>query len=259
MEGLSVSLFDLTGKNAFVTGASRGIGRSIAVAMAGAGADVALVARSEQGLAETAAGIIALGRKAFVIPADVTSHDAVDAAVETAIEQLGHVDVVVNNAGGSNFMAAFLDLRLSGWDKLMRLNLDSAVYVCHAIGGHLVERGAGSVINVASVAGVTGSPLLSPYGAAKAGLVSLTKSLAVEWGATGVRVNALCPGWTATELNRQLWADPVAGPATVAAVPMHRWGRADEMAGPAVFLASAASSYMTGQVVVVDGGQTVGP
>jgi len=254
-----VSLFDLTGKNAFVTGASRGIGRSIAVALAGAGADVALVARSERGLAETAADIGALGRKAFVIPADVTSQDAVDAAVASAIEQLGCVDVVVNNAGGSNFMAAFLDLRLSGWEKLMRLNLDSAVYVCHAIGGHLVERAEGSVINVASVAGVTGSPLLSPYGAAKAGLVSLTKSLAVEWGATGVRVNALCPGWTATDLNRQLWEDPVAGPATVATVPMHRWGRADEMAGPAVFLASPASSYMTGQVLVVDGGQTVGP
>ncbi len=254
-----MSLFDLDGKNAFVTGASRGIGRSIAVALAGAGADVALVARSERGLAETAADIGALGRKAFVIPADVTSQDAVDSAVASAIEQLGCVDVVVNNAGGSNFMAAFLDLRLSGWEKLMRLNLDSAVYVCHAIGGHLVERGEGSVINVASVAGVTGSPLLSPYGAAKAGLVSLTKSLAVEWGATGVRVNALCPGWTATDLNRQLWEDPVAGPATVATVPMHRWGRADEMAGPAVFLASPASSYMTGQTLVVDGGQTIGP
>jgi NAD(P)-dependent dehydrogenase (short-subunit alcohol dehydrogenase family) len=253
-----VSLFDLTGKNAFVTGASRGIGRSIAVALAGAGADVALVARSEHGLAETAADIVALGRKAFVIPADVTSKEAVDAAAATAIEQLGYVDVVVNNAGGSNFMAAFLDLRLAGWDKLMRLNLDSAVYVCHAIGGHLVERGEGSVINVASVAGITASPLLSPYGAAKAGLVSLTKSLAVEWGTTGVRVNALCPGWTATDLNRQLWDDPVSGPATVASVPMHRWGRADEMTGPAIFLASAASSYMTGQVVVVDGGQTIG-
>jgi NAD(P)-dependent dehydrogenase (short-subunit alcohol dehydrogenase family) len=259
MEGLTVSLFDLTGKNAFVTGASRGIGRSIAVALAGAGADVALVARSESGLAGTAADVTALGRKAVVLPADVTSQDAVAAAVAAAIDQLGHVDVVVNNAGGSNFVAAFLDLRLSGWEKLMRLNLDSAVYVCHAIGGHLMERGEGSVINVASVAGMMGSPLLSPYGAAKAGLVSLTKSLAVEWGTTGVRVNALCPGWTATDLNRNLWDDPVSGPATVATVPMQRWGRAEEMAGPAVFLASAASSYMTGQVLVVDGGQTIGP
>jgi NAD(P)-dependent dehydrogenase (short-subunit alcohol dehydrogenase family) len=254
-----MSVFDLTGKNAFITGASRGIGRSIAVALAEAGADVALVARSEDGLAETASAITAIGRKAFVIPADVTSQEAVSDAVAAAIDQLGDVDVVVNNAGGSNFMVGFRDLRLTGWEKLMRLNLDSAVYVCHAFAGHLLDRGRGSVINVASVAGVAGSPLLVPYGAAKAGLISLTKSLAVEWGAAGVRVNALCPGWTATDLNRNLWQDPAAGPATIATVPMQRWGRAEEMAGPAVFLASEASSYMTGQVLIVDGGQTVSP
>ena len=254
-----MSLFDLTGKTAFVTGASRGIGKAIAIGLAEAGADVALVARSEDGLAETASDIAVLGRKAFVIPADVTSQQAVADAATAAIDQLGYVDIVVNNAGGSNFMVGFRDLRLSGWDKLMRLNLDSAVYVCHALAGHLLERRQGSVINVASVAGVAASPFLSPYGAAKAGLISLTKSLAVEWGAEGIRVNALCPGWTATDLNRNLWEDPAAGPATIATVPMQRWGRAEEMAGPAVFLASAASSYMTGQVVVVDGGQTVHP
>jgi NAD(P)-dependent dehydrogenase (short-subunit alcohol dehydrogenase family) len=254
-----MSLFDLTGRTAFVTGASRGIGQAIAVALAGAGADVALVARSEDGLAETASAISAVGRRAIVIPADVTSQPAVADAVAAAIDQLGHVDVVVNNAGGANFMVGFQDMRLTGWDKLMRLNLDSAVYVCHAFAGHLLERRQGSIINVASVTGVLSSPFLAPYGAAKAALVSLTKTLAVEWGGEGIRVNALCPGWTATELNRNLWADPVAGPATIATVPMHRWGRAEEMAGPAVFLASDASSFMTGQVVVVDGGQTVSP
>jgi len=260
MEGLTVmNPFDLTGKNAFVTGASRGIGRSIAVGLAAAGADVALVARSEDGLADTAADITALGRKGFVIPADVTSQEAVADAAAAAIDQLGCVDIVVNNAGGSNFMVGFRDLRLAGWEKLMRLNLDSAVYVCHAFAGHLLERRQGSVINVASVAGIMGSPFLSPYGAAKAGLISLTKSLAVEWGAEGVRVNALCPGWTATDLNRNLWEDPATGPATMATVPMRRWGTAEEMAGPAVFLASSASSYMTGQVLLIDGGQTVHP
>lgn len=248
--------FDLTGKNAFVTGASRGIGRSIAVGLAAAGADVALVARSEDGLAQTAADITALGRRGFVIPADVTSQQAVADAAAAAIDQLGFVDIVVNNAGGSNFMIGFRDLRLTGWEKVMRLNLDSAVYVCHAFAGHLLDRRQGSVVNVASVAGVMGTPFLSPYGAAKAGLVSLTRSLAVEWGAEGVRVNALCPGWTATDLNRGMWEDPAAGPATVARVPMQRWGTADEMAGPAVFLASPASSYMTGQVLLIDGGQT---
>ena len=249
-------LFDLTGKKAFVTGASRGIGQVIAVALAGAGADLALVARSEDGLADTAEQIGALGRKTVIIPADVTEQESVAVAVGTAIDQLGDVDIVVNNAGGSSFMVPFLDMRLAGWDKLIRLNLNSAMYVCHAVGPHLVERGSGSVINVASVAGVAAAPFLSPYGAAKAGLISLTKSLAVEWGASGVRVNALCPGWTATDLNRNLWEDVTAGPATVATVPMRRWARPDEMAGGAIFLASEASSYMTGQVLILDGGQT---
>ena len=248
--------FDLTGRKAFVTGASRGIGQAIAVALAQAGADLALVARGEEGLAATAKQITDCGREAHIIAADVTRQDSVEDAIAAAIRALGHVDIVVNNAGGSNFAVPFLDLRLAGWDKLIRLNLDSAMYVCHAIGDHLVGRGKGSVINVASVAGLIGSPFLAPYGAAKAGLISLTKTLAVEWAARGVRVNALCPGWTATDLNRNLWDDDTAGKATVAAVPMQRWGRAEEMTGPAVFLASDASSYMTGQVLVVDGGQT---
>jgi NAD(P)-dependent dehydrogenase (short-subunit alcohol dehydrogenase family) len=259
VEGLIVSLFDLTGKCAFVTGASRGIGQVIAIALAEAGADVALVARSEDGLADTAESITAIGRKAFVIPADVTGPEAVAAAAASAIDQLGQVDVVVNNAGGSRFMVGFRDLRLDGWEKMIRLNLDSAAYVCHAFAGHLLDRGQGSVINVASVSGLVGSPGLAPYGAAKAGLISLTKSLAVEWGAGGVRVNALCPGWTATDLNRGLWEDPAAGPATIATVPMQRWGRPEEMAGPAVFLASDASSFMTGQTLTIDGGQSIGP
>jgi NAD(P)-dependent dehydrogenase (short-subunit alcohol dehydrogenase family) len=254
-----MSLFDLTGKAAFVTGASRGIGQAIAVGLAEAGADVALVARSRDGLADTAERITSAGRKAVVIPADVTAEAEVSAAVAAAIDQLGEVDIVVNNAGGSNFVTGFRDLRLPGWQKLLRLNLDSAVYVCHAFAGHLLDRQSGSVINVASVAGVLGSPFLAAYGAAKAGLISLTQSLAVEWGAEGVRVNALCPGWTATDLNRRLWENPDSGPATVATVPLRRWARAEEMAGPAVFLASAASSFMTGQMLVVDGGQTVHP
>jgi 2-deoxy-D-gluconate 3-dehydrogenase len=250
-------LFDLTGKTAFVTGASRGIGRVIAVALADAGADVALVARSADGLADTAEAVEAVGRKAIVIPTDVTDYDAVARAADTAIEQLGAVDIIVNNAGGSNFRVPFRELRLSGWDKLIRLNLSSAVYVCHAFAGHLLDRGSGNVVNVASVAGIASSPSMTPYGAAKAGLVSLTKSLAVEWGQMGVRVNALCPGWVATDLNRALWEDPVTGPATVATSVMKRWASPEEMAGPAVFLASDASTFMTGQTLVVDGGQTI--
>jgi len=254
-----VTAFDLTGKKAFVTGASRGIGRIIAVALAAAGADVAIAARSQDGLAETAREVTDLGRKAFVFPLDVTRQDDVTAAVQEAIRLLGQLDVVVNNAGGMNFMVPFLDMRISGWEKVMRLNLDSTVYVCQAAGAHMRERGRGSVINVASVAGMSGAPGLSPYGASKAAVISVTKTLAVEWAQAGIRVNALCPGWTATELNRNLWDGPDGGQATVANVPMRRWGRAEEMAGPAVFLASDAASWITGHTLVVDGGAMIAP
>ncbi|MFI6810998.1 SDR family NAD(P)-dependent oxidoreductase [Nonomuraea sp. NPDC050328] len=246
--------FDLSGKKALVTGASRGIGRAIAVAYAEAGADVALVSRSAESLAEVAKEVEALGRTAHVLPADLSDRDAAAEAVRQSIDRLGHLDIVVNNAGGSNFMVEFKDLRLSGWDKIMRLNLDSAMAVCHAVAPHLLGRGSGSVINVASVGGLGSAPFLAPYGAAKAALISLTKSLAVEWGAAGVRVNALCPGWTATDLNRNLWEDEEVSARTVGQVPMRRWGTAEEMAHPALFLAADASGYMTGQVLVIDGG-----
>ncbi|WP_157249933.1 SDR family NAD(P)-dependent oxidoreductase [Nonomuraea typhae] len=247
--------FDLSGKKALVTGASRGIGRAIALAYARAGADVALVSRSADTLTEVAKEITELGRAAVVVPADLTDREAAGTAVRTALRELGHLDIVVNNAGGSNFLVEFKDLRLSGWDKLMKLNLDSAMAVCHAVAPHLLDRGTGSVVNVASVAAL-GAPFLAPYAAAKAGLVALTKSLALEWARAGVRVNALCPGWTATDLNRNLWEDGTGGAATVASVPMGRWGSAEEMAHPAVFLASPASAYMTGQVLFIDGGLT---
>ncbi|MDA0635578.1 SDR family NAD(P)-dependent oxidoreductase [Nonomuraea sp. MCN248] len=247
--------FALDGKKALVTGASKGIGKAIALAFADAGADVALTARSADALAELAAEIRARGRQAVAVPADLTDRDTAAATVRAAIAGLGHLDIVVNNAGGSNFLVEFKDLRLSGWDKIMRLNLDSAMAVCHAAAPHLLERGSGSVINIASAAAF-GAPFLAPYAAAKAGLVALTKTLALEWAAAGVRVNALLPGWTATDLNRNLWDDGNDGRATVSGVPMRRWGTVEEIAQPAVFLAGDASSYMTGQTLIVDGGLT---
>jgi 2-deoxy-D-gluconate 3-dehydrogenase len=253
---MTYAAFDLAGRTALVTGASRGIGRSIALALADSGADVALNSRKADALEKVAQEVEERGRRAVVVAADVTERDSAQAMVAAAVAGLGQIDVVVNNAGGTAFMVPFTGLRFSGWEKVMRLNVESAVHVLQAVGPHLLERGSGSVINVASVAGLGGTPALSPYGASKAALISLTRSLALEWAHAGVRVNALCPGWTATELNRNLWEDEKASAGMVATIPMGRWGRADEMAGPAVFLASDASSFMTGQLVVVDGGQS---
>jgi 2-deoxy-D-gluconate 3-dehydrogenase len=250
-----MSSFDLTGRRAFITGASRGIGREIAVAFAQAGADVAIAARGEDGLAETAKLIREHGRNAVPIRLDVTSEPAVKAAVDEAAQRLSGLDIVVNNAGGSNFIVPFDQLRLSGYEKVMRLNVDSVVYVCQAASPYLKASARGAVINVSSVAGLAATPGHLPYGTAKHAVIGITRTLAVEWARDNVRVNALCPGWTATDLNRLLWDTTDGGAAVIADVPMGRWGRAEEMAGPAVFLASDASSFMTGQILVVDGGQ----
>jgi 2-deoxy-D-gluconate 3-dehydrogenase len=250
--------FDLTGRTALVTGASRGIGRALALGLAEAGADVAVSARDADALAQVAKEVEALGRKAVVLPADVTDADACHTLVADAISGLGHLDVLVNNAGGSSYMGPFTELRFSGWEKTMRLNVDSLVHLCQAAGRHMVDRGSGSIVNVASTAGLGATPLLAAYGASKAAVISLTKSLAHEWGSAGVRVNALCPGWTQTDLNRALWDGPDRGATFVANQPLKRWATVEEMVGPTVFLASDASSYVTGQALVVDGGQTSG-
>ena len=248
--------FDLAGKTALITGASRGIGAAIALALARHGADVAVNSRTPEALEKIATRVSELGRRAVVLPADVTDVNAVRDMVDGAVAGLGHLDIVVNNAGGTAFMVPFTELRFAGWQKVMRLNTESVVHVLQAVGPHLLERRSGSVINVASVAGLGATPTLAPYGASKAACISLTRSVAVEWAHAGVRVNALCPGWTATDLNRNLWENEELSAGMMTTVPMGRWGKAEEMAGPAVFLASEASSYMTGQVLVVDGGQS---
>ena len=254
-----MSGFRLDDRTALVTGASRGIGRAIAIAYAAAGADVALLARDAATLAEVASEVTALGRRAIVLQCDVTDAEAVAAAAASAIEQLGHLDVLVNNAGGNSFSMPLSSMRFSGWERTLRLNLDSTVHVIQAVLPHLLENKRGSIINVSSVAGLRGAPLMSHYGAAKAAVLSLTQSLAVETAWAGVRVNALVPGWIETDLTGFLRATDDTETALLDRVPMSRWGTPTEIAEPAVFLASDASSFMTGQHLVIDGGLSAMP
>jgi NAD(P)-dependent dehydrogenase (short-subunit alcohol dehydrogenase family) len=249
----------LSGRVALVTGASRGIGREIAVTLAREGAEVAVVARSAEKLAEVAAEIEGLGRRCHIITADVTDEAAPERIVSETTSALGGITILVNNAGGNSFMAPLQTMRLSGWRKTLNLNLDSIVALTQAALPALIASGNGSIVNVASVAGLRGSPLMSHYGAAKAALLSLTQSLAVELAAQGVRVNSLVPGWIETDLTDFLRTDESTEQGLLGRVPMARWGRSEEIAQGALFLASDASSFMTGQSLVLDGGLSAMP
>jgi NAD(P)-dependent dehydrogenase (short-subunit alcohol dehydrogenase family) len=243
----------LEGRTALVTGASRGIGRQAALTMAAAGATVVLAARSVEDLGEVAAAARRAGAPdAIVAVTDVLDEEAVQAAVGTAVDATGRLDVVVNVAGGQGFTAPVADTRTDGWDKVLSLNLRSVFLGCRAAIANLPP--GGSIVNVASIAGFTATPGLAAYGTAKAGVIALTRTLAVEAAPLGVRVNCLAPGWVRTELTRRMWSDPETSRALVAQVPLGRWGEVEELAGPLLLLASDAGSYITGATLVVDGG-----
>jgi NAD(P)-dependent dehydrogenase (short-subunit alcohol dehydrogenase family) len=243
----------LDGRTALVTGASRGIGRQAALTLAAAGATVVLASRSAEDLAEVAAAARQAGAPdALVAVTDVLDEAAVEAAVGAAVEGTGRLDVVVNVAGGQSFTAYVADTRVEGWDKVLGLNLRSVFLGSKAALAHLAP--GGSIVNVASIAGFTASPGLAAYGAAKAGVIALTRTLAVEAAPLGVRVNCLAPGWVRTELTRRMWSDPETSRALVAQIPLGRWADVEELAGPLLLLASDAGSYITGATLVVDGG-----
>jgi len=243
----------LDGRTALVTGASRGIGRQVALTMAAAGATVVLAARSAEDLEEVAAAARDAGAPdALVAVTDVLDEAAIEATVSGAVETTGRLDVVVNVAGGQGFTAPVADTRTDGWDKVLSLNLRSVFLGCRAAIANLPP--GGSIVNVASIAGFTATPGLAAYGTAKAGVIALTRTLAVEAAPLGVRVNCLAPGWVRTELTRRMWSDPETSRALVAQVPLGRWGEVEELAGPLLLLASDAGSYITGATLVVDGG-----
>lgn len=248
--------FKLDGKNALVTGASRGLGRAMAVALAEAGADVAITARSEDALAQTAALIEKAGRRAFVIPCDVTRREAITECVTRAREDLGQIDILINNAG-IGIVKLAQDVEFEEWNRLINVNLSSYFFFAQEVANEFLERGSGKLINIASIDGLIAESHTAPYCASKGGVIQLTKALAVEWAKQQINVNAIAPGYFLTDINEDALKDPVTGPLMVKRIPFRRWGEPEELGPLAVYLASSASDFMTGEVVVIDGGQVI--
>jgi NAD(P)-dependent dehydrogenase (short-subunit alcohol dehydrogenase family) len=243
--------FDLGSRHVLVTGASGDIGRAIAVAFAEHGADVTVLARRVGPLESVSSEVEKLGRRAHVAVCDATDFAALGTAVSAAEAALGPIDVLVNNAGGARFAAAAAEVRLEGWERTLALNLTTPFVLSQLVGAGMRERRSGVIVNVASLAGLRAIRDLSFYGAAKAGLIQLTRALAAEWGPFGVRVNTIAPGYIRTSA----WDRYQGVEATVGStIPLGRWGVPAEVALPVVFLASEAASYVTGTTLVVDGG-----
>jgi 2-dehydro-3-deoxy-D-gluconate 5-dehydrogenase len=244
-------MFDLTGKVALVTGANAGIGQAIAVALAQHGADVAAVGRSRA--TETQQIIVALGRRAEIIDADLATIAPIDAAVKTTLDTFGRIDILVNNAGIIR-RADAVDFTEADWDDVIDTNLKSVFFLSQAIGRHMIERGTGKIINIASMLSFQGGIRVPSYTASKAGLAGLTKLLANEWAAKGINVNAIAPGYIATANTVALREDAARNQSIIARIPAGRWGNPEDICGAAVFLASSASDYVNGHTLAVDGG-----
>jgi 2-deoxy-D-gluconate 3-dehydrogenase len=243
--------FDLSGRVAVVTGANTGIGQGIAVALAAAGADVACVGRSP--CDDTVAKVEALGRRALFIAADLSTIEPVDRIVDEALEKLGAIDILVNNAGIIR-RADAVDFTEADWDSVVDTNLKSVFFLCQAAGKHMIARGSGKIINIASMLSFQGGVRVPSYTASKSGVGGLTKLLANEWAAKGLNVNAIAPGYIATNNTAALQADEARNKAIMERIPAGRWGSPDDMGGAAVFLASSASDYVNGHILAVDGG-----
>ena len=249
-------LFRLDGRKALVTGGSKGLGRVIATALAEAGADVAVVSRTLSDCELTASDIVAeTGRKAVAFAADVSRGVEVDRLSANVSESFGPIDILVNSAG-INVRGPIEELREEDWDAVVGVNLKAPFLLARKFGPAMCERGWGRIVHLGSILSAIGIAGRTPYASSKTGLLGLTRVLALEWAAKGVTVNAICPGPFATDMNKPLLNDPAQYAAFVAKIPMGRWGELHEIAGAALFLASDASSYMTGATLFIDGGWT---
>ena len=247
----------LEGKVAVVTGGSKGIGRRIAEVFAEAGAAVAIAARGQEDLTQAAKEIEAAGGKALPIQTDVSDPQAVKALIDRTVAELGTLDILVNNAGSAPFLSTLDQIRESGFEKYFRINFLGALYASKYAGPVLQQKEGRCVLNVASVAGYIASPGLTYYSTAKAAMINLTKTLALEWASSKVRVNAVAPGWVETEMNVEARQSPEFYNTMLAQIPLGRWGHAEDVANAALFLCSDAASFITGATLVIDGGQTV--
>jgi 2-deoxy-D-gluconate 3-dehydrogenase len=244
-------LFDLTGRVAIVTGANTGIGQGIAVALAGAGADVALVGRSSA--EETAQLVRAAGRRAALVSADLSTLAPIADVVARTLSELGGLDILVNNAGIIR-RADAVDFSEEDWDLVMDTNLKSVFFLCQAAGRHMIAQGRGKIVNIASMLSFQGGIRVPSYTASKSGVAGLTRLLACEWASKGINVNAIAPGYIATNNTAALQADGTRNRQIVERIPAGRWGEPSDLGGAAIFLASPASDYVNGHILAVDGG-----
>jgi 2-deoxy-D-gluconate 3-dehydrogenase len=247
------SLFSLAGKRALVTGASRGLGRAMAEALASAGADVVCASSQPGGARETADSIRALGRTAWEVDGDLSQRDAVLAMADRAEQVAGQIDILVNN-GGTIRRAPAVDHAFEDWDAVLRTNLDSVFLLSQRLGRGMIARGAGKIVNVASLLSFSGGITVPGYTASKHAVAGVTKALANEWAKHGVQINAIAPGYFVTDNTERLRSDSGRFAEISARIPAGRWGEPADMAGAVVFLASRASDYVNGHVLVVDGG-----
>jgi NAD(P)-dependent dehydrogenase (short-subunit alcohol dehydrogenase family) len=252
----ATSAFDLSNKIALVTGASRGLGRHFALALARAGADVAITSRTLESLEDTKKEIAALGRRVLPVALDVRNHASIQQAVDAVHAQFGRIDVLVNNAG-CNIRKPALDVQWDDWNTILDTNLRGIFFVAQAVARHMVPAGRGRIINIGSVTCVAGYTGLAPYGASRGGVKQLTMSLAADWGPSGVTVNCLAPGWFKTAQTAVLYENAEWVSYLSDKIPLRRPGHVDDLTGPLLFLASDASVYVTGQTLLVDGGISV--
>ncbi|OAI44081.1 hypothetical protein AYO38_02310 [bacterium SCGC AG-212-C10] len=253
---MSVADFTLQGKVAIVTGGSRGIGRSIALGLAEAGADVAIAARKPESLEEAAEAVRATGRKAAVIPTNVRDIAALQTLVDETKKQLGRVDILVNNAATNPFFGPIQKIDERAWDAIMNTNVKSLFFLSKFAREAMLEHGeGGSIINVSSVGGFQASDVIGGYSISKAAVIMVTQVCAKTWGVDGIRVNCIAPGLIKTEFSRALWENETIAAGSTTGAALRRIGLPDEMAGACVYFASPASSFTTGQTLVMDGGR----